>query len=100
MTRRAKYILLALGCVGVVAACSYRSTHARFSCAKCRSLRYLSDRSLFSVGIWHSERLELTLSVPATHVHDWWRYSLHKSTVVSQTLACKPYRFADQTDSK
>jgi hypothetical protein len=95
MKRRTKITLLALSGLLVVGIFTYRCALEHRSCVGCRGFSYVTARSVFGVPFGRSERRELPSGIPAGHVHDWWRYSLHTSTAVSRTFACKPYRFAD-----
>jgi hypothetical protein len=98
MTPRTKIILSALGGVLVVGLLTYRSTLDHRSCVGCRGFSYITARSVFGIQVWRSERLQITSDIPAGHVHDWWRYSLHTSTAISTKFACKRFRFADNGD--
>src|SRR5262245_7438951 len=94
-----KVVLLVVAGLTAGGTLSYRSDLDYLSCAGCRSFRYVSTRSIFGIPFSHSERVELASSIPGGHVHEWWRYSLHTSTLLSTTLACKVHRFADGKDS-
>jgi hypothetical protein len=98
MTRRKKIISIGLGSIVVVGLLTYRSTLDHLSCVGCRGFRYVTVRSVFGIPFWRSERLAIASGIPAGHVHDWWRYSLHTSTAISTTFACNPHRFADKKD--
>ena len=96
MTRRTKIIVAALASILVLGLVTYRSTLDHRSCVGCRGFRYVTQRSIFGITFWQSERLDVAAGIPAGHVHDWWRYSLHTSTAISTTFACNAHRFADK----
>lgn len=98
MTLRTKIILSAVGAVLVLGILTYRSTTEYLSCVGCRGFRQVTERSFFGIQISKSEFLKLSASVPAGHVHEWWRYSLHASNAMGTGLACRPHCFADGKD--
>jgi len=100
MKRRALIMSAVLASALILSSGTYRSVLYHFSCMGCRNFRYVSNRYVCGIRIWSSERLDLASGVPSGHVHNWWRYSLHTSTVISKTFACNPHRFQDGTDER
>ena len=72
----------------------------RFSCHKCRNLKYVTTRSFLFVHGTPKEREEIRFPVPNGHVHEWWRYSTLTSQGIGgwldSSVGCQPNMFKDE----
>ena len=91
-------LILATGCCLVTTLVTFRMTADHQSCAGCRSVRVSNGKSMFGIPFDTSERLSLSSDEAAHHAHKWWTYSLHTSSVLGKTFACKRHLYEDGTD--
>ncbi len=71
----------------------------RFSCHKCRNLKYVTTRNFLFVHDTRTEREEEQFPVPSGHVHEWWLYSTFTSQGIGgwlgSSVGCQPSTYKD-----
>ncbi len=76
----------------------------RFSCHKCRNLKYVTTRSFLFVRGTPTQREEIRVAVPNGHIHEWWLYSTFKSQGIGgwldTSVGCQPTMFKDANQAK
>ena len=76
----------------------------RFSCHKCRNLKYVTAHNFLFVHGTPMEREDERFPIPSGHVHEWWRYSTFKSQGIGgwlgESVGCQPSVYKDGMNSQ
>jgi hypothetical protein len=96
-------VVLAL-VVAVVVAVGPGIEEQRFSCHKCRNLKYVTTRNFLFLHGTPTEREDDHFSIPNGHIHEWWRYSTFKSPGIGgwlhESVGCQPTMYKDGMNSQ
>lgn len=68
------------------------------SCKDCRSLRCVTERSVYGFQFGSSEEIRARASISTEHVHHWWEYHTHTVSGDEETWSCGSARYEDGKD--